>query len=369
MLIYHIHWGTSGNGGLYIDEIYEALKCAGFKQEVFVSRYYPFKYGKKVFFKYSDISHCKYKGLIRNILKAFDTIYALSYIIYRSRKEKPDLINYSLVSGCFNFVILFLKCIRWVSGSRIIITCHDVLPFSRSEREEKKEMRNRDYLFKWADYLLIHNDNSRKTLMDKFVINPKKIIYHRFPIQDLLKLHPLYNIEKKYDFLFIGHLRKEKGVALLLESWAHFYSNYKEARLCIAGMNISNISIKDEYRYSNIDFKLHYISDDDFCKLVCQSRYVVLPYLKGTNSGIVSDVLSLGASVIASDLPMFKDNPLLDDSNLFSAGSIDSLIKILNIKYKDTDNSNVRLKVDRYKEEFTKEVIDIYNKISDDNKK
>ena len=52
---FHVYWGTQGNGGLYLDEIYQVLKSVGISQDVFVSYYYPLAYGKKVFFKYTDL--------------------------------------------------------------------------------------------------------------------------------------------------------------------------------------------------------------------------------------------------------------------------------------------------------------------------
>ena len=49
-MIYHIYWGTSGNSGLYLDEIYQILKKGGYNQKIYVNYYYPFGYGEKIFF-------------------------------------------------------------------------------------------------------------------------------------------------------------------------------------------------------------------------------------------------------------------------------------------------------------------------------
>ena len=50
-MIYHIYWGTSGNSGLYLDEIYQILKKGGYNQKIYVNYCYPFGYGERIFFK------------------------------------------------------------------------------------------------------------------------------------------------------------------------------------------------------------------------------------------------------------------------------------------------------------------------------
>jgi hypothetical protein len=47
-MIYHIYWGTSGNSGLYLDEIYQILKKGGYNQKIYVNYYYPFGYGENL---------------------------------------------------------------------------------------------------------------------------------------------------------------------------------------------------------------------------------------------------------------------------------------------------------------------------------
>lgn len=358
-LIYHIHWGTSGNGGLYIDEIYEALKKE-YNQEVFVSYYYPFNYGNKVFFKNSDIA-LSHQSKFRPVLKVFDIAYGLSYVLAKCIKQKPSVINYSLVSGCYFFVVFFLKIVKLVSDARIVVTCHDVLPFGWNGCNST-EMKNRKKVFDFVDYLLVHNKSSKTTLVKYFNVEENKILYHRFPIQDLLKLHDIKNNEKVYDFLFIGHLREEKGIKFLLEVWREFHSVCNNATLCIAGRNISNINI-DNYNNLNIFFKCYYIDDVEFVELVNSSKCVILPYLKGTNSGIASDVLSLGANIVTSDLPMFKENPLVDDDDMFVTGNSKSLLKILKNKYENIAKKNSRERVDEYKRIFAEEVLKTYSEI------
>ena len=128
-LIYHIYWGTAGNAGLYLDEIYKVLENAGYNQKAFVSYYYPFNYGEKVFFKHSEMEHCQLKGPVRKLMQAIELLYALCLILWHASRDKPKIVNYSYVSSGNFLILFFLKAVKKTSKC-IIITCHDVVPFA-----------------------------------------------------------------------------------------------------------------------------------------------------------------------------------------------------------------------------------------------
>ena len=98
--ILHIYAGTSGSSGLYIDAIYKALEIE-FNQEVFVSYNFPFKYGKKLFYRFSDLAlpnilHSSNK--LRLVIRYFELLYVLFYALIYTLVYKPKIINYSLTT-------------------------------------------------------------------------------------------------------------------------------------------------------------------------------------------------------------------------------------------------------------------------------
>lgn len=359
-MIYHIYWGTSGNSGLYLDEIYQVLKQEGHNQRVFVNFYFPFDYGDKIFFKRGDVAMSKYKGIARKLFQLQEILFGYIKIIFASMKDKPELINYSHVGQSYFFIVWFLKLIKKVSGAKLIITCHDVNPHF----DGKGEMEHRKNIFDLADYLLVHTVKSKEELVEIFSVDSTKIVSHPFPIMDLSKLtKDGPNPYKKTDFLFIGHLRKDKGIQFLLESWKEYHKINKDATLRICGRYLPNIHFdKEELEQCNVEFNLRYISDDDYYHYVKAARYVVLPYLQGTNSGIISTVLSLGTDVITSDLPMFTQNQLVSKENVFVTGSTQSLIQVLHKKWlqEEVKISDV---LNDYKSGFAGGVQKVYNSI------
>lgn len=361
--VFHIYWGTSGNSGLYIDEIYKCLEYRGYKQRAFVNYYYPFDYGDKIFFKRGDIANSKYRGPVRKLFQLVEVLFGFFYILWWSYRQKPKVVNFSHVGSSFFFTYWFLKIIRKVSSSKLVVTCHDVMPLTLSNNN-RSEMKYRRKIFHIADVLLVHNLNSIRELKDKFNIDPERVVFHSFPLMDLTKMQPQTDSKfEKVDFLFIGHLRKAKGIELLLDAWMDFHRINPEAKLRICGKKPSDVHFdKNILEKNGVEFNLHFISDDDYYHYVKATRYVILPYLLGTNSGIISTVLSLGTEVITSDLLMFSENELVNPKDMFKTGDKESLILKLNEKFSIKQNS-AACKILAYREKFNEQVSTIYNKL------
>lgn len=365
-MIYHIYWGTAGNSGLYLDEIYQSLKMAGFEQKAFVSYYYPFAYGERVFFKKSEMEHCNCKGWRRKIVQACELLTALTLILRRAQRDKPQVVNYSYV-GYGNILILwFLKKLKRVSGCRVVITCHDVVPPASSQSGYDKELRIKRRIYALADYYLIHNNSSKNDLERLFTVGERQILQHPFPLMDLSKL---YNGDKKsalrYDFLMIGHMRREKGVDLLIEAWAKFHGKYPQSTLCLAGnpayYRRCLLEREEWCRENNVDLKLGFIRDEDYAKIVRSARCVVFPYIAGTNSGVISTVVSLGSDVLTSDIGMFATNPFVTSERMFECGNVDALAE----KFEEYINGQIvpggGLSVAEYRSKFSADVINVYS--------
>jgi glycosyltransferase involved in cell wall biosynthesis len=361
--VYHVYFGTQGSAGLYLDEIYQSLAKLNVNQDVFVSYYYPFNYGNKFFFKNTDLIATKKKKRFRLYVRYIELIWGLFQTLFKIVKNKPHVVNYSLIST-FRPEYLFLSIIKKLLNIKLVITCHDVLPFGTTHQSMLNQKKIRKRFFDLADFLLIHNRNSKDDLCDYFQVSETKIICHPFPIMDLCKIYKKSSMisERTIDFLFIGHLREEKGVDLLLNAWKDFHRMYPQASLCIAGNRPENSNINiEEYDGYNVEFRLYFLSDGDYCKLIASARYVILPYLRGTNSGVVSTVLSMGTGLIASDISMFRNNPLINRENLFSIYSKKSLLKIMSEKMSRDDTVIIRL--DDYRSKFQIELEDAYRKV------
>lgn len=358
--IVHIYYGTQGASGLYTDEIYCSLRESGFTQTTFVSYYYPFKYGKRIFFRFTDLASgvSNYTG--RKYFRALEMLFGFAYCLLYVFFKQPKVVNYSL-NASFWTDILFVRALKFVSRSNIIITCHDVVPFATDEAGKQKQMRYRQTIFDLADFLLVHNDNSVLDLERYYGIYKRKILYHSFPIMDLKKLQLLSQpSESRYDFAFIGHLRNEKGINVLIESWKIFYLQQPHATLLIAGNAPMKMPILDNIEDYGVTLKLKFLNDIEYLNLIESAGTIILPYNEGTNSGVVYNLINLDVNIIYSDLEMFKSNPLLNQAGMFKRGNVANLVEKLNEFYHTKVQSED--KINKYRQTFNLQVKEAYTK-------
>lgn len=357
MDILHIYAGTSGSAGTYLHEIYKALN-KNFKQEFIVSYFYPFNYGKKIFYKFSDLSKPNFLhkiNKIRLIIRYFELLISLIYCFIFIKIKKPKIVNYSLTTQ-INLEKFFLKLVKEYTKSKLYITVHDVIPFQTNYSNFEESLKKRKSFFDLADKLIIHNKNSYDDLINYYKIDENKIIEFPFPIMNIKDINYLNEIDNlssmlpssKYIFSFVGHLRKEKGIEVLLESWKEFNLDNDiatESILVIAG-NIPKGFNYDFKKFDNLIIVNRFLNDLEYKNLISKSHCVILPYTKGTNSGIPSTVLSLGTKLITSDIDMFRNNEVIDKKFMFKNEDSNSLNKILvqsinmNYNYSFLDNYN-----------------------------
>lgn len=361
--LFHVYAGTQGSAGLYINEIIEAIGLTDIQQVAFVSYYYPFKNAKKIFYRFTDLASKKKKTKFRPYFRYIELICGLSFVFLEALLKRPRYINYSLNSSYLPEYIFLTIVKKWL-GINIIITCHDVVPFENSYLNTSKENNRRAYLLNMADLLLVHNENSTNDLIQYYNVDLSKIVYHPFPIMDLKSLEHPVSI-KRIDFLFVGHMRREKGINVLLESWKIFSSYYPKANLFVVGNNPHNSDVNvEEYRKYNVKFVLHYVDDTAYAQYIASARCVILPYLRGTNSGIPSSVYSLGTNLIVSDIPMFKNNPLISKESYFESGNSGSLVEKMRWFYTNMqDVSDMRERIESYRSSFNYQVIQLYSRL------
>jgi glycosyltransferase involved in cell wall biosynthesis len=382
--IIHIYAGTAGSAGLYIDAIYKSLS-KDFTQECIVNNYFSFDYGRKFFYKFTEMSGPNYFDhfkLLRFGLRYLELVYGLLKSLSIVFFKRPKIVNYSLTSNLF-VEYLFLLAVKKLTNTKLAVTCHDVVPFDLPYTSYDIYIKNRSKFFLIADFLIAHNENSLTDLNQFYGISTERVLLHKFPIMDLNKIfnaNQLQSLDPKTSeignvesiktpliFSFVGHMRKEKGIEILLDAWRNFKG---QAILKIIGNAPSSASFSVE-KLSNIQLEKRFLSDFDYCKVINDSDFVILPYTKGTNSGIPSSVISLGVIPVTSDINMFLNNELLISKLFFKSGSATSLAdKIHELSSLNSDEIKVIKRelsenLLNYSRCFDREVTSTYRKILD----
>ena len=381
--ICHVYPITSGTAGTYMDSIYKALKN-DFSEEIFVNYYYPYNYGKKVFYKYSDLcadyKFLKRHNFIRRIIRFFEMLKGL-YKVYRYIKQNNvSILNYSLNSD-LKIEYLFLKLVK-LRETKIAITCHDVLPFGVSLENIRNsyQLKNKKRFFQLADYLIVHNENSIKELQCYFGIQGNRVILSPFPVMDIKAFDKegylpkiINNAISNQTFIvsMIGYFRKEKGLDILIKGWQMFTPTCPNALLIISGHFPNKLEAEKIRTIPQVIVHEGLLNDNAYTELIKKSDVIVMPYIRGTNSGIPSSILSMDTIVLTSDIDMFKTNPLISEQLMFKTNNSKDLASKLMALYKCTNNDiqeikqKNKMKLETYIHTFKKDLISSYKKMID----
>jgi glycosyltransferase involved in cell wall biosynthesis len=118
-------------------------------------------------------------------------------------------------------------------------------------------------------------------------------------------------------FLFIGHIKPEKGLARLLRVWKKLpKSTLLKCNLKIAG-SLSDGETPDFAGLENASFETGFLAEDRFLTVLGEADCLIFPYVGGTSSGVYSISCSLGKPSIVSSLPVFSESPFYPASFSF----------------------------------------------------
>ncbi len=308
----HIYYNTSGNSGLYLNPINDALFDI-YEQVFYVNYYYPlYLQGfRKTFFRLTEKNeNNKHKFImanstIRKIVRYMELKAGNNRMFHELRLWQPDLVNYSLTNMPDAFKTI-KRIKKILPEAKLCVTCHDVLPFHATNGIDYPRIYN------FADYLLVHTKNAISILMENYAVDSKKILYHPFPMIDLKLLCRDCKAKMANTlpvFLFIGVMREEKGVQYLIDAWRELGEEFP-ASLIIAGYKPEDVeldftSIKN---YKNVTLLLKSLSDEEYCWCLNEADYVVFPYSKVGNSGVLSTTVSMHKIPVTTKLPTFLES-------------------------------------------------------------
>ena len=186
-------------------------------------------------------------------------------------------------------------------------------------------------------YALRYRDESLITRIYKFIYSKfiKIIIYHsdrtnnilneiKYKQKRLYVPHFKYNFPKEYSikkigndvvgvfcsnkpkFLFFGNISIVKGGKILVNSLKKLDNEINNIEVVIAGKNVDNIDFATLRTYPNITIIERHINDDELIYLYQNTDYILLPYLKSSQSGIFAMATYFEKPMILSDIPYFK---------------------------------------------------------------
>lgn len=274
-------------------------------------------------------------------------------------KEKPDLIH---CNGCPLWLSFLLP---FVNKFPIVTTIHDVNP--HLGRRKFDQIIGKKMHIRFSDCLIVHGEKAKKELKT----NKKCYI---IPHGD----YSFFLNYKKYDFneegnsiLFFGIIEEYKGLKYLIESIPHISKEFPDIRLIIAGSG--DFSKYENLIMNNNSYEVHnrFISDEEVPSFFQRAKIVVLPYIEGTQTGIIPIAYAFKKPVVVTDvgsIPEVVENGKTgfivppNDSNAL-AEAIIKLLKDDKLRKEMGENAYRKMKEELSWDKIAEKTIEVYKSI------
>lgn len=269
----------------------------------------------------------------RRIFKLLESMLNLSALGLRFLAAPPDLVHVQylpMLTWRLPVDFWFLKYCR-KRGSRIVLTVHDLLPHDTADAHRNTFQ----HLYDFVDGIICHSDHIEARLASEFSVPTNKIsvIPHGpffYDLPDVASESTLQSFginQGKLMVLWQGIIFPYKGIDLLLDAWQRVETQCDNAYLVIAGTGSPELlkQIRDQVERLGLQHvRLHFrfITTEELVALYRAAAIVVYPYRAITTSGALATGLALGKTIVASDLPVFRElltnreNALLINSHL-----------------------------------------------------
>ena len=254
----------------------------------------------------------------RRLFKLMEALVNMFALTIRFLVSPPEIIH-----------VQYLPMLRWRlpldswflsicrrRGSKIILTVHDLLPHDTAEVYK----RTFQDLYARMDAIICHSDHIRMRLDVEFGISedlvsviPHGPFFYDLPHGDPERIRRELDVPPEHLLvLWQGIIFPYKGLDLLLNAWQAVERQVPEAVLVVAGTGASDLldQLREQVRQlglTRVKLHLRFISAEDLVAAYRAADIVVYPYRAITTSGALATGLALGKTIIASDLPVFRE--------------------------------------------------------------
>jgi glycosyltransferase involved in cell wall biosynthesis len=256
--------------------------------------------------------------LPRRVLKLAESMLNLSALAVRFLISPPDVIHVQFLPMLTSRVPLDLWFVEFCRrrGSKIVLTVHDLLPHDTGEAHKAAF----DELYRTVDAIICHSGSIRTRLGAEFSVPGDKVsviphgpfFYDLSPGGSQVALRDFQLDPGQLLVLWQGIIFPYKGIDLLLRAWQQVEAKSENACLVIAGTGAPDLLEQIRGQVAELGLKrvkLHFrfISTEELVALYRAADVVVYPYRAITTSGALATGLALGKTIVATDLPVFRE--------------------------------------------------------------
>lgn len=328
MRVLYVYHGTAGLAGAYIQGIRNATrKICDVEFLYSVNHYFAFPGSvgdptlHREFYRYSEntdrnrFALARRGGPIRLGLRYAELALGYARTLSLVRSQDVDIVNLSLVDDEVP-TLLFAAQVRAL-GRKLFVTAHD-FAFAGARSNPKRKRR----ILELANRIVVHNEHARKQLIVSLGVRASKVAVHPFPWAELtqvldprrldasrLRLRALKS-ERATFFVLPGVLRKDKGVATLLEAWRLADFAPGEAQLLLAGRTVPGVDVPRLVRgLADVRVIGRYLTNEELWAAIEMADVVTLPYEAESYAHSSLSLVAVLARrpTLTSNIPLFSE--------------------------------------------------------------
>lgn len=232
--------------------------------------------------------------------------YTLSQLrlLKNIKKKKPVLVHFQWLKLPWLDIIL-LKILKR-SAIKTVLTAHNLLPHDSGNKFYKVYKK----IYNSVDQIIVHEENSARELVEKFSIPTKKIniIPHglislattnQSDVKNISnKLIEELNLNNKTIYSFLGGIGHYKGIDLVIKAWNKISDSTKH--LIIAGKG-GGTYLNELVDKDNVTLINRFLSNEEFEAFLEVSDYILLPYRRISQSGVLLSALKKRKKIITTN--------------------------------------------------------------------
>jgi len=231
-------------------------------------------------------------NIIRNFILNSIIITRMMTFIKTIKKIDPDIIH---LQSYHPWICLFLPLLQ---KYKIVTTIHDVKSHIGTRAIDENIARN--IHIKYSDAFIVHG-NLAKEILEKKVTSKKIFVIPHGDFSFFNKITQYNYAEEAGNILFFGRIIDYKGLSFLIKAESRIAESVPNIKIIIAGSGTFNES---NYVINSDHFELHnrYIKDEDVGAFFQRTSVVILPYLEGTQTGIIPIAYAFKKPVVVTNV-------------------------------------------------------------------
>ncbi len=246
-------------------------------------------------------------------LRLRELVPALTSLRRATAACRPDVVHLhaEVVPGIDDLVLARLR-----RRAGVVLTVHDPESMGGGRPQVRADEVRR---WRRAEAIIVHSEASR----DLVLSHAPAVPVHVVPVDlDLATVAvPRPEARRRLGLgggpvaLVLGFLRPYKGLALLASAWPAVARTMPQARLMLVGEAYPSVELESLCALDGVELRPGFLPDEEVDFWAAAADVLLMPYDRGSHSGVLHRALSVGTPVLASP-------PLAEEVRRTEAGRV-----------------------------------------------